>query len=161
MTSTPTEPTNDWLIASRILGSSSNPDALFVGEGDGLPIIACEHTPAQDLAYAETPLVLYLRGEASRPELPDIDHTWIDDFPGEPYTVLRRIPVDIVRLDVGSYEARFDEANIAISGTDAKDALQAISADILDTYEILLGETYLGVDAAHQLEVLESYIEQE
>lgn len=66
--------------------------------------------------------------------------------------------MEIRRVDVGDYEARFREANIAIAGTDSHDALQALVSEILDTFDILLTEPALGPDAAEQRRILSAYI---
>ena len=54
--------------------------------------------------------------------------------------------------------ATFQEANIAIGGFDRQDAYQSFVAEILDTFDVLTEEEYLGPDAAAQLQVLRTYI---
>ena len=54
--------------------------------------------------------------------------------------------------------AAFREANIAMSGSDNNDAYQALVAEILETFDVLIGERNLGQDAAEQLRILSTYI---
>ncbi len=74
------------------------------------------------------------------------------------YRVLQRIPVEIRRVDIGDFEASFRAANIAISGSDSHDALQALVVEILDTFDLLLEEHKLGPDAAEQRRILSQYL---
>jgi hypothetical protein len=74
------------------------------------------------------------------------------------YQILKPIVVEIRRTDDNTYTASFDDANIATTGENVHDAYQALVAEILDTYDALLGEPVLGINAAGQLEVLRSYI---
>ena len=55
-------------------------------------------------------------------------------------------------------EASFREANIAMSGSDGSDALQALAAEILETFDVLVSEQNLGPDAADQRRLLCTYI---
>ena len=86
------------------------------------------------------------------------EHTSIDSLGEAGYESLQPIPVEIRRVDVGDYEAWFREGNIAIAGTDGRDALQALVAEILDTFDLLLTEPDLGPDAVEQLRILHTYI---
>lgn len=89
---------------------------------------------------------------------PRIEHVWIND-PGEAgYRILQPIPVEIRRVEVGDVEASFREANIAMSGSDGSDALQALAAEILETFDVLVSEQNLGPDAADQRRLLCTYI---
>ena len=45
-----------------------------------------------------------------------------------------------------------------MSGIDNDDALQALVAEILETYDLLVKERSLGPDAAKQLQLLKTYI---
>ena len=74
------------------------------------------------------------------------------------YRLLRPIPVGIQRVGFGDYEASFREANIAMSGSDHDDALQALKAEILETCDVLSSERKLGLDAARQRQILCAYI---
>jgi hypothetical protein len=58
----------------------------------------------------------------------------IGDFPGEPYRVLKPIPVSL-EWTGSEYLARFDEANIAMTGLTQSEALGNMAGDILDTYD--------------------------
>ena len=57
---------------------------------------------------------------------------WINDPREAGYRILQPIPVEIRRVEVGDFEASFREANIAMSGSDSNDALQALAAEILE-----------------------------
>lgn len=74
------------------------------------------------------------------------------------YDVVIPIPVRIQRVDRDTFEASFDEANVAINGVDAQDAYQSLVAEILDTFDTLIGEPALGGPAAQQLAVLRRHI---
>ena len=89
---------------------------------------------------------------------PEVEHTQIADL-GEPgYIVLKTIPVEIKRIDADNVEASFQEANIAMVGVNPADALQALTADILDTFDTLLQARALAPPAVEQLRVLRTYI---
>ena len=45
-----------------------------------------------------------------------------------------------------------------MSGIDNDDALQALLAEILETFDVLVKEQSLGPDAAKQLQILNTYI---
>ncbi len=79
------------------------------------------------------------------------------EFLEDRYPVLKPIPVTIDRSDEG-VTARFEKANIAISGRDDHDAYQALVHEILDTFDVLRAERPLGPDAKRQLAVLRDFI---
>jgi hypothetical protein len=89
-----------------------------------------------------------------------IERVSLEDLGEAGYLVLRPVPVEIRRVDLGDFEASFRAANIAISGTDRDDAYQALVAEILDTFDVLLREESLGPDAAEQRRILLTYIGQ-
>lgn len=86
------------------------------------------------------------------------EYDWIDDLGEAGYGILRPIPLEIKRIGIGSFEAAFRKANIAMSGNDGNDAFQGLVAEILDTFDLLLSEPSLGPDAAKQLRILRTYI---
>ena len=79
---------------------------------------------------------------------PPIERVRIDDLGEAGYRILQPIPVEIRKVEIGNFEAWFREANIAMPGSDSNDALQALAAEILDTFDGLLRERNLGPDAA-------------
>lgn len=81
----------------------------------------------------------------------------IGEFPGEPYAVKTPIPV-VVEWTGADFVARFEEANIAMSGNTRSEALGNLAATILDTLEDYSSEPTLGPGPAHQLAVLRQYI---
>lgn len=89
---------------------------------------------------------------------PAIQRFVVEDLGEAEYRVKRPIPVEIERLGIGEYEARFCEANVAIGGTDVQDAYQALVADILDTFDLLTENDNLGRSLVEQREALQSYI---
>ena len=103
-------------------------------------------------------LPLLFRSRAADEALPRTEHVRIEDLGEAGYGVLRPIPVEIKRVGIGDFEASFRAANIAISGSDQDDACQALVAEILDTFDVLVGERNLGPDAAGQLRILNTYI---
>ena len=75
------------------------------------------------------------------------------------YIARQPIPIKIESIDDGDVLARFSEANIAIGGTNEKDAFQGIFAEILDIFDSLTEqEAILGPDASRQLQILRRYI---
>ena len=109
-----------------------------------------EYFPIDDLAG--------FLGAAANQELPRTEHFSIDDLGEAGYRVLQTIPVEIRRVGIGDFEAAFREANIAISGRDQDDAYQALVAEILETFDVLLTEQNLGPDATEQRQILRTYI---
>jgi len=84
--------------------------------------------------------------------------TVIGDFPGEPYRTLNPISVTLEQTG-DEYLARFQEANIAMTGRTESEALGNLAADILDTYELYSAEeAHLGPEPAKQLATLRRYI---
>lgn len=81
----------------------------------------------------------------------------IGDFPGEPYRTLKPIPV-VLKWTGDEYLARFDKANIAMSGSTCSEALGNLAACILDTLEDYSSEPTLGPEPARQLAVLRQYV---
>ena len=89
---------------------------------------------------------------------PDIEYTWINNLGEAGYRILKPIPVEIRRFGIGEFEASFREVNIAMPGRDSNDALQALVAEILETFDVLIRERNLGPDAAVQRRILRTYI---
>lgn len=86
------------------------------------------------------------------------EHVWLNDLGEAGYRILQPIPVEIRRVGIGDFVASFREANIAMSGSDHDDAFQALVAEILETFDALLGDQTLGPDAADQRRILRTYI---
>jgi hypothetical protein len=74
------------------------------------------------------------------------------------YAVIAPIPITIEHVGDSTYLASFDDANIAITGTDKQDAYQSLVAEILDTFDTLTTEPHLSPMAAAQLAVLRAFI---
>ena len=89
------------------------------------------------------------------PELVSIDSNSLGE---SGYLLLQPIPVSIQEIAPGDFMASFHEANIAIPGSDSDDAYQALVAEILDTFDGLTEEKYLGKSAFDQLQILKKYI---
>lgn len=152
-----TEPTTDALHAIRLVGSTSNHEDVRLFEEVDLATSASEFVFFEE-ATADPFLLGSFASAAANDQTPPIEHTSIDSLGEAGYESLQPIPVEIRRVDVGDYEAWFREANIAIAGTDGRDALQALVAEILDTFDLLLTEPDLGPDAVEQLRILHTYI---
>ena len=152
----PTEPTTDSLDARSLVVPTSDHSDVW---------LFSRVTPSGEFAFAfdaeactADPLPLVFRSAATDEAPPRTEHVWIEDLGEAGYDVLRRIPVEIRRVGIGDFEASFREANIAISGSDQNDAYQALVAEILDTFDVLLSEQNLGPDAAEQRRLLNAYI---
>ena len=89
---------------------------------------------------------------------PRTEHVRIKNLGEAGYQILQPIPVVIQEVAPEDFLASFHEANIAISGSDNDDAYQALVAEILDTFDVLIEERSLGPDAAEKLQTLSTYI---
>lgn len=153
----PTEPTTDWLNAIPFIGSTSSRAYTGLVEFSSV-------TPSGEFEFdAEQPTadhsLLWKIQEVAADQAPQrIEYDWIDDLGEAGYRILQPIPLEIKRVGIGDFEASFREANIAMSGSDSHDAFQALVAEILDTFDLLLSEPSLGPDAAEQLQILRTYI---
>ena len=84
----------------------------------------------------------------------------IVDFSGEPYNVLKPIPITVRSLDGGDFEGAFIGGNIAWVGESRAEAINGLKAEILDTIEIFeADEDRLGPEPKRQLAVLRTYLE--
>lgn len=80
-------------------------------------------------------------------------------FPGDPYTVLEPIPVEILPIDHGTVEVRFTEGNLGWSDGTIEEAVEVLKEVILSTMEDLEEhEAILGPDARQQLAVLRKHL---
>jgi hypothetical protein len=102
-------------------------------------------------------LQLFYGASANQPS-PRTEFVWIDNLGEAGYHILQPIPIKIRRVEAGDFLASFREANISMSGIDNDDALQALLAEILETFDVLVKERSLGPDAAKQLQILNTYI---
>lgn len=172
----PTESTTDGLHAAALLGhptESGVHEWLYeLDDNDPLGFIP-EHWGAASELAAHTYVAILIDTEVILPTgafdfmdgVEDADPAWtdtermlIDDLGDPSYRVIQRIPVTVRRVGANEFEASFGEANIAISGTDSKDAVEALAAEILDTFDVLFSEYDLGPDAAEQRRVLGTYV---
>lgn len=153
----PTEPTTDSLDAVPLVGPTSNHAGVRLFGFMGV-------TPSTEFKFdAEESTADHLqlrvfRLAAADQAPPRTENVWVNDLGEAGYHVLQSIPVEIRRVGIGDFEASFREANIAISGNDRDDAFQALVAEILETFDVLLGEQNLGPDAAEQRQILRAYI---
>ena len=172
----PTESTTDGLHAAALLGHPTDSRAhewLYeLDDNDPLGYISEHWGAASELAthtYVAIPIdtevilpagaFYFMDGvEDADPAWTDTERVLIDDLGDPGYRVVQRIPVTVRRVGANEFEASFREANIAISGTDSKDAVEALAAEILDTFDVLFGEYDLGPDAAEQRRVLGTYV---
>ncbi|MDA2930498.1 hypothetical protein MYX84_11225 [Acidobacteria bacterium AH-259-O06] len=84
----------------------------------------------------------------------------INEFRGEPYRVIRPIPVRFRRCDPSGIESLFEEANIAWVGEDWVEAYNGLQAEILNTLEDYEeNRRRLGREPLRQLTVLRRFIE--
>ena len=111
-----------------------------------------------DLLQESRPLPDVVAQAAADEPSPRIERVCIDDLGEAGYRILQPIPVQIRRVEVGDFQAWFREANIAMPGSDGNDALQALVAEILETFDVLLSERHRGPDAAEQRRILGTYI---
>lgn len=83
-----------------------------------------------------------------------------DDLPdGEPYQIIRDIPVTIRKHTDVEFTATFENANLSIGGISPRDAFQALVYEILDTFDYLtMHQTELGPELVRQLRVLSQHI---
>ena len=154
-----TDPTTDSLHTGPLFHPTSNDvDVGWLGFDRVTPSGEFVFEFEADKSTADR-LPLWLpRGTAADQAQPRTEHVRIDDLGEAGYRVLQPIPVEIKRVGIGDFEASFREANIAMSGSDHDDAFQALVAEILDTFDVLLSEQNLGPDAAEQRRILYTYI---
>ena len=83
----------------------------------------------------------------------------ITDFSGEPYEVLKVIPITIRSLDEGGIETVWKEGNIAWVDDSRVEAINGLKAEILDTMESFeANEARLGPEPKRQLVVLRTHL---
>ena len=111
-----------------------------------------------DFFHESQPLADVVTQAAADEPTPSIERVRIDDLGEAGYRILQPIPVEIRRVEIGDFEAWFREANIAMPGSNSNDALEALVAEILETFDVLLRERNLGPDAAEQRRILGTYI---
>ena len=114
----------------------------------------------QQLPEHMTTVVAWLEREIfSASETPEFQER-ITDFSGEPYRVLRAIPVTVRGLDIEGVEAAFVEGNIAWVADDRVDAVNGLKAEILNTIEDFeSNKDRLGPGPKRQLDILLTYLE--
>ena len=89
------------------------------------------------------------------------DRQLITDFSGEPYRVLKAIPVTVRSLEIGGeVEAAFEEGNIAWVARSRVEAINGLKAEILNTLEDYeANRDRLGPAPTPELAVLRTYLE--
>jgi hypothetical protein len=89
-----------------------------------------------------------------------INRELITDFSGEPYRVLRAIPVTVRSLDIGEgFEAAFVEGNIAWVANGRVEAINGLRTEILNTIEDFeANEDRLGPEPTRKLALLRTYL---
>ena len=153
----PTEQTTDWLDTVPLVDFTSNHSCAGLLEF-GLVASSGEFELDAEQSTADPLLLRLFQFPSAAQALPDIEHTRIGDLGEAGYCILRPIPVEIRRVGIGDFEASFREANIAMSGSDSNDALQALVAEILETFDVLLRERNMVPDAVVQRQILSKYI---
>ena len=85
----------------------------------------------------------------------------ITDFSGEPYKILKVIPVTVRSLDIGEeVEAAFEEGNVAWVDRSRVEAINGLKAEILNTMEDFeANKDRLGPEPTRQLAVLRAHLE--
>jgi hypothetical protein len=83
-----------------------------------------------------------------------------EDLPdGEPYTIIKDIPVKITEDSALDFVATFEDANISIGGIHKRDAFQALVYELLDLFDYLTANRdTLGPEPQRQLVVLSEHI---
>ena len=153
----PTKQTTDWLDAVPLVDFTSNHAYARLFEF-GLVASSGEFELNAEQSTADPLLLRLFQFPSAAQALPDIEHTRIDNLGEAGYCILQPIPVEIRRVGIGDFEASFREANIAMSGSDSNDALQALVAEILETFDVLLRERNMVPDAVVQRQILSTYI---
>jgi len=127
---------NDSVIAGLILGRLEKDQTA-----SGLGAVPLVHSSATDV-------------------MPQRFARVITALPNEPLQLIRPIPVLIEETAPGEFTASFLDANIAMPGESLEEALQNLTADILNAYEDLVEERpeMLGSGPREQLEVLRRYL---
>jgi len=90
---------------------------------------------------------------------PHDDISYINSLHDDRYELIQSIPVKIERDPEVGWAAWFEEAQIAMPGTDPNDAKQALADSIVDTFEDLSLEVDdLGPHPLNQLRVLRYFL---
>ena len=84
---------------------------------------------------------------------------FISVLPNDVYELIEPIPVTFEKIDEDEWVARFESANIGISGSDPEDAMEALAHDIVDAMGYFTKEeSNLIPTLKDNLKVLRSYI---
>ena len=153
----PTEQTTDWLDTVPLVDFTSNHAYARLFEFR-LVASSGEFELDAEQSTADPLLLRLFQFPSAAQALPDIEHTRIDNLGEAGYCILQPIPVEIRRVGIGDFEASFREANVAMSGSDSNDALQALVAEILETFDVLLRERNMVPAAVVQRQILSTYI---
>jgi hypothetical protein len=83
----------------------------------------------------------------------------IKSLPTDEYELIQPIPVTIEKTEAKEYLARFDEANIGMTGETSSEAMENLIFDVLDSFTLFLEEEKsLGPEPARELNVLKRYL---
>lgn len=83
----------------------------------------------------------------------------VHDLPDQRYELLQPLPFALEKGTDGAWTARFEEANISMTGWSIAEAQQALVDDVVDAFEIFLEEEEtLGPGPKQQLAVLRQYM---
>ncbi len=87
------------------------------------------------------------------------NNQYIAELQVEGYTLLRKMPVSLEKVDGGTWIAKFEKANIGMSGNSIADAKEALAYDIVDTFKLYNDEEEnLIPKLKGYLDVLRDYI---
>ena len=153
----PTKPTTDATSYAVALAHTSNHayDG-FLKQSPATPSGWSDVRVQQSVADHE--LLQQLYSPSANQASSRTENVWIDNLGEAGYHILQPMPVEIRRVEPGDFLATFREANIAMSGSDSDDAFQALVAEILETFDVLISERSLGPDASEQRRILSTYI---
>ncbi|MDE0405469.1 MAG: hypothetical protein OXI53_09185 [Nitrospira sp.] len=120
-------------------------------------------TPTISSSTSSSPTGYYRDGHlctyATRRTNP-VEFAYISSLPDQKYTLVKPICIQLECIGDGEWEARFDEANIAMVGSTHKEAANSLAYDIIHTYEDLSNEEDVLIpDLKRVLRILREHIE--
>jgi hypothetical protein len=84
--------------------------------------------------------------------------TCVEGLPGLRHALSKAIPVAIKRLAENEYLAEFEETGISMTGASLGEAIDALAAEIVETYALYKAEPSLGPEPRRRLQILEGYL---
>ena len=143
---------------SGFMGSQQD-NPVIIAQADNVRQFETVRATLDSTAYNNENGVEALRLWLTTILAPGEDISFINNLPDDRYELIQSIPVKIERDPEIGWGAWFEEAQIAMPGTDPFDAKQALADSIVDTFEDLcFEEDNLGPYPLNQLRILRYFV---